>query len=82
VTAVLRAFILAAFVKGPQSFTDIPSQWALPVIGLVLVGALAAAAAIYTAALAAQGSPPWVTQLDGWQLKSLHKQLGRMPPGC
>jgi hypothetical protein len=77
VTAVLGAFTLAAFLKGPQSFTDIPSPWTVLVIGLVLLGALAAAAAIYTAALAAQGSPRWVAQLDGWQLKALHKQLGR-----
>jgi hypothetical protein len=77
VTAVLGAFTLAAFLKGPQSFTDIPAPWTIPVIGLVLLGALAAAAAIYTAALAAQGSPRWVAQLDGWQLKALHKQLGR-----
>jgi hypothetical protein len=77
VTAVLGAFSLAAFLKGPESFTDLPAPWRLVVIGLVLVGALAAAAAVYTAALAAQGSPRWVQQLDGWQLKALHKQLGR-----
>jgi hypothetical protein len=77
VTAVLGAFSLAAFLKGPESFTEVPAPWRLLVIGLVLVGALAAAAAVYTAALAAQGSPRWVVQLDGWQLKALHKQLGR-----
>jgi hypothetical protein len=77
VTAVLGAFSLAAFLKGPESFTDLPAPWRLVVIGLVLVGGLAAAAAVYTAAVAAQGSPRWVQQLDGWQLKALHKQLGR-----
>jgi hypothetical protein len=77
VTAVLGAFSLAAFLKGPESFAEVPAPWRLVVIGLVLLGALAAAAAVYTAALAAQGSPRWVQQLDGWQLKALHKQLGR-----
>jgi hypothetical protein len=75
VTAVLGAFSLAAFLKGPESFTDLPAPWRLVVVGLVLLGALAAAAAVYVAELAAQGSPRWVQQLDGWQLKALHKQL-------
>jgi hypothetical protein len=77
VTAVLGAFSVAAFIKGPASFADLPTTWALVVIGLVVAGALAAAAAIYTAALAAQGSPRWVRQVDGWELKTLHKQLER-----
>jgi hypothetical protein len=79
---VLGAFILAAFVKGPQSFTDIPSQWALPVIGLVLVGALAAAAAIYTAALAAQSSPLGSPSWTAGSSSPCISNWGGMPPGC
>jgi hypothetical protein len=43
VTAVSGAFNVAAFLKGPASFAEVPEPWTLLVVRLVLVGGLAAA---------------------------------------
>lgn len=74
---ILGAFTTAAFLKGPEALTDIPANgltlsafgWiyepARTVVNVVLLGALLLAVALGLAALAAQGTPGWATQLTG-----------------
>ena len=74
---ILGAFTTAAFIKGPEALTDIPSSgftlkalgWeyepATTVPNVVLGGALVLAIALALAALAAQGTPEWTAQLTG-----------------
>ncbi|MGB2711369.1 MAG: hypothetical protein WBC33_07615 [Conexibacter sp.] len=77
VGTLLGVFGIAAFVKGPETFTDIDGA-AAPVAALiVLLAAVVAAAAVWLAALAAQGVPAEVAQLDGFALKTLSAQRAR-----
>jgi hypothetical protein len=78
IALVLGVFTTAAFVKGPEALSDLadagPSVTlgpvSIPVVGsvvvlLVLIAALALAAAVWKAAIAAQGSPSWTKQMTG-----------------
>jgi hypothetical protein len=70
IAALLGVFSVVAFVQGPEKLADIQNGWiAIFVIILTVAGALLAAAAVYVAALAAQGSPEWVQMLGGQDLK-------------
>src|SRR5262245_4283151 len=66
--ALLGVFALVAFVKGPDTFTDITGSKAEAAALLVALAAAAAAAAVLLAALAAQGIATNVRLLDGWAL--------------
>jgi hypothetical protein len=69
--ALLGVFALVAFVKGPESFTDVSGTEAEAAALLVVAAAALAAAAVLLAALAAQGIPENVRLLDGWALRTL-----------
>lgn len=74
VAAFLGIFSVAAFVKGPEAFTDVKGSEAEVAALLVLLATVVAAAAILFAAVAAQGVPARVANLDGWTLKQLTMQ--------
>lgn len=71
VAAVLGVFSIAAFIKGPEAFTDVKGGEAETAALVVLLGAVVAAAAVLFAALSAQGVPLKVADLDGWALRTL-----------
>ena len=71
ITVLLGVFATVAFVKGPETFDKIPGDNAYAVVGLIAVAGAAAAAAIYLAAIAAQGAPSELKHLDGWRLYHL-----------
>ena len=84
IAAVLGAFALVAFVKGPAALTDIPtgpkSGMAINALGLteidpgrtvaflIFVSAALVIIAVVSAAIAAQGVPAWVSVFDGFEL--------------
>ena len=69
--ALLGVFALVAFVKGPDTFTDITGVEAEAAALLVVLAAAFAGAAVMLAALAAQGTATDVSLLDGWALRTL-----------
>ena len=71
VAALLGVFAVAAFVRGPSSFAEVPADVGASAAVLALAGALAAGAAVWTAALAAQGAPENIYGLDGWAFRSV-----------
>jgi hypothetical protein len=77
VAALLAIFGAVAFATGPSALTDIPGDDAYVVLGLVVLAVLVAAASTYCAALAAQGSPTVVGNLNGWTLKRFY--TARLP---
>jgi hypothetical protein len=73
ITALLGAFSAVALIKGPQTFSDIGRPWSTLAICLIAAASVVAVAAIYTAAIAAQGVPQQSQQINGWRLKEIHK---------
>jgi len=78
--AVLGAFALVAFIKGPEALKDLPTgaparvtmpviNWTVDagpaVVDLIFLAAIATSIAVVTAAVAAQGVPGWDRILDG-----------------
>jgi hypothetical protein len=66
VGTLLGAFGLVAFIKGPDTFTDVKGSAADAAALLVLGAAVLASVAVLLAALAAQGVPKAVQGLNGW----------------
>lgn len=77
VAALLGIFGVVVFAKGPDALTDIPGDDAYAVLGLALLAVLAAALATFYGALAAQGTPTNLKNLNGWTLKQLYSN--RLP---
>ncbi len=78
ISVLLGIFSTVAFIKGPETFNDLSADWvAALAAALIVASALLAGAAVLLAALAAQGIPHWVKQLDGWALKSYYKDQAR-----
>jgi hypothetical protein len=69
--ALLGVFAVVAFVKGPDTFTDVHGWEAEAAALLVVLAAALAAAAVLLAAIAAQGAAQDVSILDGWALRTL-----------
>jgi hypothetical protein len=72
VAALLGLFGVVAFAQGPSSLTDVPGDDAYAVLAMVLIAVVLAGAATYTSAIAAQGSPATVQNLNGYTLKAIH----------
>jgi hypothetical protein len=78
---IVGAFTTAAFLKGPEAFTDVPGDgftlrfqaWIFDItydpritaIALVFIGAIVLTLALAAASYAAQGTPGWTEQLTG-----------------
>lgn len=77
VAALLGIFGAVAFATGPSALTDIPGRDAYVVLALILLAVVAAATATYCAAIAAQGTPTSVPNLNGWTLKQF--QADKLP---
>jgi hypothetical protein len=78
ISGFLGVFGTVAFIKGPDAFKDVHADWAAAfAASLVIAATVFASAAVLLAALAAQGVPRAVNQLDGWALKSYHKTQAR-----
>lgn len=78
VGVVLGVFSIAAFVKGPDAFTEVKGGEAETAALIILLAAVVAAAAVLFAALAAQDAPEQVANLDGWALRKLtHERAAR-----
>jgi hypothetical protein len=77
VAALLGVFGIVVFAKGPSTLTDVPGKDAYAVLVLAVLAVAAAAAATYLGALAAQGTPENLDNLNGWTLKQLYKD--RLP---
>jgi hypothetical protein len=77
VGTLLGLFSVVVFAKGPDTLTAIPGDDAYLVLALALLAILAAAGATYCAAMAAQGTPATLENLNGWTLKQLCK--ARLP---
>ena len=69
IALILGAFSAVAFVKGPESITDLDSTIARTVTVIVLTAALLVGSATWLAAVAAQGSPRVVSVLTGPKLR-------------
>jgi hypothetical protein len=70
---LLGVFGVVAFASGPSALSDIPGNAAYVVLLLILLATVAAGAAIYKAALAAEASPARLAPFNGWTLKSLYE---------
>jgi hypothetical protein len=77
VAALLGVFGVVVFAKGPDALTEIPGNDAYAVLALALLAVVFAAAATYCGALAAQGTPASLANLNGWTLKQLYSD--RLP---
>jgi hypothetical protein len=77
VAALTGVFGVVVFAKGPDALTDIPGDDAYAVLALALLAVLAAALATFCGALAAQGTPTNLNNLNGWTLKQLYSS--RLP---
>jgi hypothetical protein len=78
ISVLLGAFSTVAFIKGPETFDAIGSDWAAALAAaLVLASAVLAGIAIFLAALASQGTPRYASRLDGWTLKCFYRDQAR-----
>jgi hypothetical protein len=78
---ILGAFTTAAFLKGPEAFSDLPAagftlrfqlasidvtyEPRTAALALIFLGAIVLTIALATATFAAQGTPGWTKQLNG-----------------
>lgn len=69
ISALLGIFSVVAFIKGPTAFTSVHGHEADAAALLILFAMVLAAGAVVLSALAAQGVPRDVQQLDGWELR-------------
>lgn len=69
ITAVMGAFTVVAFLKGPESVGDLPAGIAVAVVILILFAAALVGYAVVLAAMAAQGEPTWSRVLTGSVLR-------------
>jgi hypothetical protein len=70
IATLLGVFATVAFIKGPESLDKVPSNNAYAVAALIGAAGIAAALAVYLAAIGAQGTPKQVRNFDGWRLKN------------
>jgi hypothetical protein len=85
ITAILGAFALVAFLKGPEAINDVPTgsgaafevgfgvgtvDPARTVVLLIFISAAVVILAVVAAAFAAQGTPGWTKVLDGPTFKT------------
>jgi hypothetical protein len=78
ISVLLGLFSTVAFIKGPDTFSDLEADWAAALAAsLIVLAVLLAGAAILLAALAAQGTPRWAKKLDGWTLKTYYREQAR-----
>ena len=78
IAGLLGVFGIAVFLKGAEQLADVPGDDAYVVGAVLMAAVLFAAAAVYLAAIAAQGVPRHLGQFDGWTLKELQRlAIGR-----
>ncbi len=77
IATLLGVFATVAFIKGPESLDKVPGDDAYGVAALIAVAGVAAALAVYLAAIGAQGTPKQIKNLDGWRLKNRSKDEAR-----
>jgi hypothetical protein len=69
IAVLLGIFGTVAFIKGPESLDKVPGDDAYAVAGLIIAAGAGAIISVYLAAIAAQGRPRQLENLDGWRLR-------------
>jgi hypothetical protein len=77
IAALLGLFSTAALLGGRSTISDLPPDMGNVALLFLILAIVSAVTAYFLASVVAQGIPVRIDRLDGWALKSFHKQMIR-----